>query len=415
MYYTLNGVREPRLRHIFWFIENHPESEFAGYHATGIYPFRNQLNSESDYARARDLWLEQVRRHENDLRVLRNAAKFLAQSGGDLATAADLLKRVAASGPNREATNALAMLYARAIVGALRPSTLRTPDFPYEPALAAQFQSELETSTDAVLLMNTALALRSLVLQGRNAAELAPASELAERLQDRGTQYLRPAPESRTQASNREAAPFPPPPNGRPPEVLERVPPDYPPLAKQVRIQGTVRFRVQVGADGTVKNMQLIAGHPLLVQAAQEALRRWKFRPAEANGQPVEGSMTVDLNFTLPPGEVPASQTAAEQTRPVPRIRVGGNVQITQLVKRVDPVYPPLARQEGIQGTVQFTVTIGPDGLVKDIQLESGHPLLVPAAQEAVRQWEWRPTLLNGQAVEVITTVAVQFTLPEAQ
>ncbi|HOK45350.1 MAG TPA: hypothetical protein PLK67_05435 [Bryobacteraceae bacterium] len=62
VYYTLKGLREPRLRHIFWFIENHPESEFAGYHATAIYPFRNQLNSEADYAHARSLWLEQVRR-----------------------------------------------------------------------------------------------------------------------------------------------------------------------------------------------------------------------------------------------------------------------------------------------------------------------------------------------------------------
>lgn len=99
-----------------------------------------------------------------------------------------------ASGPDPEATAALASLYARTIVGSLRPSTLRSRDFPYEPTLAAQFQSELETSTDALLLMNTAMMLGSLVQQGRNAPELAPARELAERLRERGRQYLRPFP-----------------------------------------------------------------------------------------------------------------------------------------------------------------------------------------------------------------------------
>jgi len=69
----------------------------------------------------------------------------------------------------------------------------------------------------------------------------------------------------------------------------------------------------------------------------------------------------------------------------------------------------------GVQGAVQFLVTIGADGPPKNIRLESGHPLLVRAAQEAVSQWQWRPTLLNGQAVEVTTTVTVPFTLPEAQ
>jgi TonB family protein len=92
-------------------------------------------------------------------------------------------------------------------------------------------------------------------------------------------------------------------------------------------------------------------------------------------------------------------------------IRVGGNVQSANLISRVDPVYPPEARQARIQGTVRFTVMVGKDGSVQQIQLVSGHPLFVAPAQDAVRQFKYKPTFLNGEAVTVQTTVDVNFTL----
>ncbi len=104
----------------------------------------------------------------------------------------------------------------------------------------------------------------------------------------------------------------------------------------------------------------------------------------------------------------------AGESAPMPqRIRVGGNVQNANLVSRVNPVYPPLAKQARIQGAVHLTVVIGRDGLIQNIEVISGHPLLVPAAQEAVKQWTYKPTLLNGSPVEVITQVDVNFTLSE--
>jgi protein TonB len=81
------------------------------------------------------------------------------------------------------------------------------------------------------------------------------------------------------------------------------------------------------------------------------------------------------------------------------------------LLQSVDPVYPPLARQARIQGVVRFNVTIGKDGHVSNITLVSGHPLLVAAAKEALQQWIYRPTLLNGDPVEVTATVDVPFLL----
>jgi len=96
------------------------------------------------------------------------------------------------------------------------------------------------------------------------------------------------------------------------------------------------------------------------------------------------------------------------------RIRVGSQVQQSNLLQSVDPVYPPLAMQARIQGVVRFTVTIGKDGRVSNIRLVSGHPLLVEAARTAVSQWIYRPTLLNGDPVEVTATVDVPFRLGDS-
>src|SRR5207244_5145542 len=93
------------------------------------------------------------------------------------------------------------------------------------------------------------------------------------------------------------------------------------------------------------------------------------------------------------------------------RIRVGGTVQAAQVLNAPKPVYPPLAKQARIQGAVRLNVIIGKDGTVQDVAVESGHPLLVPAAIDAVRQWAYRPTALNGQPVEVDTVVDVNCTL----
>ena len=91
--------------------------------------------------------------------------------------------------------------------------------------------------------------------------------------------------------------------------------------------------------------------------------------------------------------------------------KVGGDVQAAKLVKKVIPVYPPLARQARVSGTVQLIGVIAKDGTIQQLQVASGHPLLVKAALDAVRQWIYRPTLLNGQAVEVIAPIDVIFTL----
>lgn len=105
---------------------------------------------------------------------------------------------------------------------------------------------------------------------------------------------------------------------------------------------------------------------------------------------------------------VPGSESGVPQ-----RIHVGREVQKAKLIQHVEPVYPPLALQAKVSGVVRLNAIIGKDGTVRNVVLVSGHPLLATAAMEAVRQWTYEPTLLNGQAVEVATQIEVSFTLTE--
>jgi protein TonB len=93
----------------------------------------------------------------------------------------------------------------------------------------------------------------------------------------------------------------------------------------------------------------------------------------------------------------------------VQRVRVSQGVTKGLLIYRVEPAYPPLAKQARIQGVVVLTAIIGKDGNIQNLQVVSGHPLLAPAAIEAVKQWRYKPFVLNGQPVEVETTVTVNF------
>jgi protein TonB len=93
------------------------------------------------------------------------------------------------------------------------------------------------------------------------------------------------------------------------------------------------------------------------------------------------------------------------------RIKLGGNVQEAKIVARPSPTYPPLARQARIQGNVVLHAIIDKDGTVTQLEVISGHPLLVQSALAAVKQWKYQPTLLNGEPVEVDTTITVNFVL----
>jgi len=93
------------------------------------------------------------------------------------------------------------------------------------------------------------------------------------------------------------------------------------------------------------------------------------------------------------------------------RVRVSQGVTQGLLIRKVQPAYPPLARQARIQGSVLLQAEISKDGTIQNLRLISGHPMLAPAAIEAVKQWRYKPYILNGEPVEVETQITVNFTL----
>jgi protein TonB len=110
-------------------------------------------------------------------------------------------------------------------------------------------------------------------------------------------------------------------------------------------------------------------------------------------------------------GILNSANTAIPKVATPQRVRVSTGVATGLLIKKVTPNYPQLAKQARIQGTVVLQAEISKDGTIQNLQLISGHPMLAPAAIEAVRQWRYKPYLLNGEPVAVETTVQVNFSL----
>jgi periplasmic protein TonB len=112
------------------------------------------------------------------------------------------------------------------------------------------------------------------------------------------------------------------------------------------------------------------------------------------------------LSSAAPPPPPPQAATPK-------RIRVGGQVEAAKAISKPTPEYPPLAKMARIQGMVRLEAVISRDGTIQDLKVLNGHPLLVKAAMEAVQRWRYQPTLLNGEPVEVVTEIDVNFTLSE--
>ena len=132
--------------------------------------------------------------------------------------------------------------------------------------------------------------------------------------------------------------------------------------------------------------------------------------PFSTGGVPAASGLIGELIRSLPAAP-PKAQVAPPVQDPVKPVSVSSGVQSAKLLRRVIPNYPTLAKQARISGTVRLVGIIGKDGTIQNLQLVSGTPLLVQAALDAVRQWIYRPTLLNGQPVEVIAPIDVIFTL----
>jgi protein TonB len=137
--------------------------------------------------------------------------------------------------------------------------------------------------------------------------------------------------------------------------------------------------------------------------------------------EPAQGSTFVEPFEVPPPPPSPAPQREPPDTPPVTRpeppappvnaVRVGGSIRQPRKIKNVSPIYPDIARQARVQGVVILEATIGPGGDVTAVRVLRGIPQLDQSAADAVTQWVYEPTLLNGVPVPVIMTVTVNYKL----
>jgi protein TonB len=196
------------------------------------------------------------------------------------------------------------------------------------------------------------------------------------------------------------------PPPGRP-----AAPPPAPETAPKARAKAAPS---QVRNAALITPLRIPERPELIIDEAplQAAGPEGPYVPGMREGAGVPGGMAPSVaRLAPPPPPPPAAKATEPEQKQVVRIRMGGDVQQGRLIHQVTPKYPPLAVQTRTQGKVTFTAVISTQGQIMNLQLVSGHPMLTAAAAEAVRQWRYRPTLLNGDAVEVVTVIEVHFTL----
>ena len=176
------------------------------------------------------------------------------------------------------------------------------------------------------------------------------------------------------------------------PVLTRSVEPIYPELARKAGVAGVVSLDVTVGVDGTVTNARITKSIPLLDVAAITAVRQWTYSPAMLNGVAVPATVQVDV--WMPPP-----------------VRVGGLVRPPVKIVNVEPVYPPDMRAAGTQGVVILELTIDGTGKVARVRVLRSVAGLDEAAIEAVKQWVFEPTLLNGTPTAILYNVTVTFRL----
>lgn len=170
-----------------------------------------------------------------------------------------------------------------------------------------------------------------------------------------------------------------------------------------------VQTKVEVDSNAVVAPESIPKGIAMVVDPPETAITG--FPPAAGD----EGARSILREFIRRQPEVdptPPPQPPALPPGPkVEPVRRGGNVQQANLIHQVRPIYPPLAKQARVQGVVVLEAVITKEGAIESLRVISGHPLLTQAAIDAVQQWGYRPTLLNGEPVPVITTITVSFAL----
>jgi TonB family protein len=225
--------------------------------------------------------------------------------------------------------------------------------------------------------------------------------------------------------------------------AVSRVQPEYPPEAQRLGLEAGLDLRITVDPEGLVTTTERLGGGTSVYRddpnareraefvatnaqvfwnAAEAAARRWTFEPAQT-------SMTcvISFAFRLSSASNASAGRAADRQRPATPsgssqpgfqptrgpVRVGGDVRAPVALVKVNPVYPPEAQAAQLQGVVLLEIRIATDGSVSEARVLRSIPMLDQAAIDAVKQWKYQPTRVDGVPVEVEMNVYINFTLSQ--
>ncbi len=195
----------------------------------------------------------------------------------------------------------------------------------------------------------------------------------------------------------------------------EMIAPKYPKSARRSSLQGAVSLRLTLNEKGHVTNVSVLSGDPELAKAAVRSVREWRYVPYFRDGQPIQVTTMVTINFKLTDTgqpDISAAFAHYEGTERGPVFKVGNGVSAPKVIHTEDPVYDEKARRDKYQGTCVLTLIVGSDGKPYNIRvarhLGEG---LDEKAIEAVSLWRFSPATKDGKPVAVVINVEVQFRL----
>ena len=190
-------------------------------------------------------------------------------------------------------------------------------------------------------------------------------------------------------------------------QIIKRVDPIYPPVAKASQVQGTVVLSAIIGKDGSVEKLIVVSGPPMLIRSAIDAVSQWQYKPFLLNGQPIEVATTINVNYTFEgnaPAATPGPQSSL-QSEPSAR-------SIPELVFKVEPEYTPQAKAAKVHGVVTLNLVVDKRGLPTNVHVVKGlESSLDKNAVATVEQYRFKPALENGQPVEKAINVEINYQL----
>lgn len=414
-HYAAKGDLTRARVHAMYLIERRPESSQAVMATTLWAGLAARGQAAEDFQQLANIWRNHAAERPQSARVLANAGGVLMRAGMPF-EAESLFDRARRLDPaDAFYTAGLANLYANAILGNL----------PGGQEFRPKARTELASTTDPLLLAYVAevlLAYRGPVV--RQPGQAPPSEQDSAQFVKEAETYVRRALaldpendaakkvmaiyESRMKGVSSTASATP-----RRITVgggvqramlIYKPEPVYPEAARTARIQGSVRFRVVIGADGTVKTLRLLSGHPMLANAAMAAVQQYRYRPTLLNGEPVEVDTEVEVPFTLPGESAPQASERPQGEM----LRSGDQAPVP--IHRVHAELTPEARAARVAGTVLLEILIDEEGLVKEAKVLQGLGMgLDEEAVKAVSQWKFKPALRDGKPFPVRAKFEVNF------